>query len=328
MAMRNVAVRSAMTLVVLTVSAATASAQPTPDGRPVHRQPRPERCCLSDDWADRCASLMPRVHDEAYGPYILGPVTVEARVRCRTETILSGVAQKHVREMLSLEFVAPAGRVLYRREFRGERRYPIFVDARIAIVRGDRGSGLLLQETRSPDPDDGLDGPAVSMLTLLVHRDGRIAALGPALQIVGGVAGWSAYPRAEALPLQGDHVEVVVEANRVDAYCKIAIDWDRGFRPPLRMTCDAGAHEPEVAPRDGSVLLYDSPRSKAASRMTRVQAGVRVRVLRTRGRLVSVYAPPYQDFADEWIEVQIGPHRGWIRRQEDLNLLGIFTERC
>lgn len=322
---RDIHVRCAIALTLLTVSAATTSAQPTPDGRPVQRQPNPERCCLADDWADRCASLLPRIHDEAYGPYDLGAVTVEARVRCRTETVLSAAAQTHVREMLSLEFVDPPGRVLYRREFRGERGYPIFRHARIAIIRGDRVSGVLLQETRSPDGDILM---SVSTLTLLVHRDGRIATLGPPLRIVDGVMAPFAETTAAGLALRGDQVEVVVEASRVDAYCTIAIDWKRGFRLPRRMTCDAGAHEPEVAPEDGSVLLYDAPRSKAAPHMTRVDAGVQVRVLRARGRLVPVYASPYRNFAEEWIEVQIGSRRGWIRRPQDVELLGIFVERC
>jgi hypothetical protein len=198
-------------LAVLTFSAA-ASGQPTPDGRPVQQRPQAERCCLADDWSDRCASLLPRVHEEAYGPYLLGTVTVQARVRCRTETILPDAAQKHVREMLSLEFVDPAGGVLYRREFRGERGYPIFRQARIAIGRGDRDSGILLQETRTPDPDDGLDGPAVSTLALLVHR--QVVSSPSDRRYGSSMASWSRSRFRCSARARGDHVEVVVEATR------------------------------------------------------------------------------------------------------------------
>jgi hypothetical protein len=41
-----------------------------------------------------------------------------------------------------------------------------------------------------------------------------------------------------------------------------------------------------------------------------------------------VYAPPYRNFVDEWIEVRISSQRGWIGRPQDVELLGIFVERC
>jgi hypothetical protein len=312
-------------LAVVTLSAAAASAQLTPDEPTPRRQSPPPRCCLTDDWGGRCASPSPRVVEEAYGPYDLGSVAAEARVRCRIETTTaSGPVSTSRREFLSLELVDPTNTALFRKDFAEERGFPDFVQLSIAQIRGERGSGIVVEETRYASGT--MPG---STLTLLVHRDGRIAPLGPPLRIVGGLEETSRDPPGPGLlELRGDHADVLIWGGSVDAHCRIAIDWARGFVLPRPITCDAGADEPTTVPRRGRILLYAEPSSKAPSQMTRIETGMPVRIRRARGRLIDMYSRPYLGLADDWIELEIGNQRGWIRRRTDVQLLGIFVERC
>jgi hypothetical protein len=319
---------AALSLAVASSAAAQAESVAEEPSRP------PERCCLPPGGNGRCESSPPTIREEMYGPYELGDVRVEARVQCRTGIADLGVGMRQgVREMISLELVDPSARVLYRREFRrellgaNESSAPSALppDVVIAVVHGERSSGILLQETRTFD--SGLT--PVSTLRLLVHRRGVIAPLGAALRIVGGLTEEAAHASSHGHAL-GRDVDVDIQGDRVDAVCTVRIDWQRGLELPRDAVCQAWAHEPSHAPQHGRIVLSAAPRSGAPARTTRIEAGMPVRILQARGRLAPQLgrAPAYLNFRERWIEVEIGPHRGWLHRSEDIQLLGIFVERC